>query len=372
MSRVKQKVRYAVVGLGHIAQTAVLPAFARARGNSELAALVSGDPEKLSELGKKYGVYSCYSYSDYVDCLESGEVDAVYIATPNTLHHYFAGLAMQRGIHVLCEKPLATDEKTCLSMIRAAERNDVKLMVGYRLHFEPANLEAVEAAKRKRIGDLKLFSSVFTTQVRDRSNIRLKREMGGGPLFDIGIYCINAARYLFQDEPVEVSAMVCSSRDSRFTEVEECVSAIMRYPGGRIASFTASFGAADSAAYDLIGSTGSIRLEHAYEYAAPMKLETKKDEKLTRKRFGRHDQFASEIVYFSDCILHDRDPEPSGWEGLADVKVIQAILRSAHTGTAVALDPVRRRTRPGIGQLIVRPFKPQRQQPIHAHDPSGI
>lgn len=365
------RIRYAVVGLGHIAQTAVLPAFKHARGNSELAALVSGDGKKIEELGRRYGVYSCYSYADYVDCLESGGIDAVYIATPNTLHHYFAGLAIQRGIHVLCEKPMATDEKTCLSMIQAAERSNVKLMVAYRLHFEPANLEVIDVARRRGIGDLKIFHSVFTMQVRDRGNIRLKREMGGGPLFDIGIYCVNAVRNIFQDEPREVVAMISNGGDARFTEVDECVSAILRFPGGRVAAFTVSFGAADTAAYDLIGTSGSIRLERSYEYAAPIKMEIRRGGKVTRKRFEKHDQFAPELVYFSDCILNGHDPEPSGWEGLADVRVIEALVRSTKTGVPATVEPVKKKSWPSIEQKITRPPLSRITQRIHVPGPGG-
>lgn len=366
-----EKIRYAVVGLGHIAQTAVLPAFQHARSNSKLTALVSGDPKKLTELGKRYGIDRCYSYADYVDCLESGEVDAVYICTPNTLHHYFAGLAAQRGIHVLCEKPMATDESTCLSMIQAAERNRVKLMVAYRLHFDAANLYAIDAAQSKQIGDLKIFHSVFTFQVRDHENIRLKRSMGGGPLFDIGIYCINAARYLFRDEPIEAIALSGSTQDIRFNEVDEVTSAVLRFPENRMASFTVSFGSAGSSSYELIGTTGSLRLEQAYGYSSSMTLQMHKSGKILKTRFNKRDQFAPELVYFSDCILKDREPEPSGWEGLADARVIAAIQKSAETGAAVKIDPIRRTLRPSMEQKISRPYLPRPHRPVRVVSPHG-
>src|SRR3954471_19928456 len=209
----QKKIRYAVVGLGHIAQVAVLPAFAHAE-NSELAALVSDDPEKLEKLGRKYKVRGRFSYDRFEECLEG--VDAVYIAVPNHLHREYTERAASRGVHVLCEKPMAVTEEDCLSMIRVAEANRVKLMVAYRLHFEEANLKAIDLVQSGKLGDARLFDSVFTMQVKE-GDIRLgPRDLGGGTLYDIGIYCINAVRNLFGAEPMEVTAFISNNGDPRF------------------------------------------------------------------------------------------------------------------------------------------------------------
>src|ERR1700743_328783 len=149
----RRKVRYAVVGLGHIAQNAILPAFEHARGNSELAALVSDDPAKLRELAKAYGVENCFSYRDYELCLPSREIDAVYVALPNNLTADYCVRAAEAGIHVLCEKPLAVTEQECESVIKACAESDVKLMIAYRLHFERGNLEAMEVIRSGKIGE---------------------------------------------------------------------------------------------------------------------------------------------------------------------------------------------------------------------------
>ena len=199
--------RYAVVGLGHIAQVAVLPAFAHARRNSELVALVSDDAEKRRALARRYRVPHAWSYEDYERCLQSGDVDAVYIALPNSLHREYAERAARCGMHVLVEKPMAVTATECRSMIATARKHRVKLMVAYRLHFEAGTLRAVKLARAGTLGDLKLFASVFTMQARG-GNIRLDAELGGGPLYDIGIYCINAARMLFAAEPKSVLATV--------------------------------------------------------------------------------------------------------------------------------------------------------------------
>ena len=200
----KEKIRYAVVGLGHIAQVAVLPAFRRA-ANSELLALVSGDPKKLKELGKKYRLEHLYSYDDYGRALAN--VDAVYLALPNHLHREYAVRAAAAGVHVLCEKPMAVTQEDCHAMIQAARQNRSKLMIAYRLHFEQGNLEAIELANSGKLGTARLFTSEFSQQVADKNIRTMSSSRGGGPLYDMGVYCINAARYLFRSEPIEVSAV---------------------------------------------------------------------------------------------------------------------------------------------------------------------
>ncbi|HTL70161.1 MAG TPA: Gfo/Idh/MocA family oxidoreductase [Candidatus Eisenbacteria bacterium] len=362
-------VRYAVVGLGHISQAAVLPAFGHAARNSHLSAVVSGDPLKRKKLGKKYGVPGC-SYDEYESLLSSGEIDAVYIALPNSLHAEYAVRAARQRIHVLCEKPMAVTEDECQQMIHAAQENKVCLMVAYRLHFEEANLKAVEIARSGKLGDLRAFESFFSMQVK-AGDIRLQRELGGGTLYDIGIYCINAARYLFQAEPEEVTATTANKGDGRFREVDEMTSAVLRFPGERLAVFTCSFGAFDQSRYEIIGTKGSLRVEPAYGYVNELAHELKIGEKVTRKTFAPRDQFASELLYFSDCVLQNDYPEPSGTEGLADVRVVRALYRSAETGQPVRLGDFARSKRPSLAQEIRRP--PVRKEPelVHAESPKA-
>lgn len=358
-------VRYAVVGLGHIAQVAVLPAFGNARRNSRLAALVSGDPVKLRSLGRKYGAEQLYSYEQYDECLKSGAVDAVYIALPNHLHCEYAERAARAGVHVLCEKPMAMDEDECERMARAAREARVKLMVAYRLHFERANLEAMEVARSGRIGEPRLFTSTFCTPVVP-GNIRVRRETGGGVLWDIGIYCINAARSLFRDEPLEVRAATAGILD----EVEESVSAVLRFPNERLAAFGCSFGAAKVSEYRLAGTKGDLALEPAYDYARPLKHRLTLEGEMRERRFAKRDQFAPELLYFSDCVLQNRDPEPSAEEGLADVRIIRALYRSAQSGRPVELAPFQRRERPSLEQEIRRP-PIEKPEVVRAQAPSG-
>jgi len=363
------RVRYAVVGLGYFAQAAVLPAFAHASDNSELVALVSGDGEKRDQLGRKYGVPSTYSYEAFDDCLKNPEVDAIYIALPNSLHAEYTIRAARAGIHVLCEKPMALNERECGKMIRESSRAGIKLMVGYRLHFEKANLEAIHQIQAGAIGQVRVFDSVFVQQVQE-PNIRLDPALGGGPLYDMGIYCLNAARYLFRSEPTEVFAFTARGDSPRFAGVDEMLCGILRFPGECLGTFVCSFGAYNVSSYRVVGTRGDLRVEPAYDYAASLKHHLEIGGQLQEQEFPRTDQVAAEIAYFSDCIRTGRDPEPSGLEGLADVRVIRALERSAKTGRRVRLSPFEIPRRPSIDQVVERPPS-EKPDLLHARSPSG-
>ncbi len=350
-TRRSASVRYAVVGLGHIAQVAVLPAFAHARRNSRLAALVSDDAAKRTALSKKCHVEGTYSYDAYDRCLE--QVDAVYIALPNSLHADYTIRAARAGVHVLCEKPMAVTAEECERMIAACRDNGVKLMIAYRLHFEEINLDAVDLVRRGRIGDPKFFNSSFALRVRP-GNIRTRRGLGGGSLYDIGVYCINASRYLFRAEPTEVMAISVNSGAAAFSEIDESTGALLRFGGGRLAAFVTSFNGADVASYRIVGTKGHLRVDPAYEYAEGLKYELTINGRTTRKRIGRRDQFAPMLLYFSGCILADREPEPSGEEGLQDVRIVEALYESAETGKVVSIPPYEPSKRPKRSQLITR------------------
>jgi predicted dehydrogenase len=364
----KRRIRYAVVGQGYFAQAAILPAFTgRAAKTSVLAALVSDDPIKLAELGAKYGVTRLVGYEEYDALLASGEIDAVYIALPNSMHRDYTIRAARAGVHVLCEKPLGVTTEDAEAMIRACDEAGVKLMTAYRLHFEEANLTAVELVRSGKLGTPRYFSSIFSMQVKE-GNTRLDKDLGGGPLWDIGIYCINAARYLFRDEPTEVFALGARRSDPRFAEVHEQVAAVLRFPEERLATFTVSFGAVDLSAYDIVGTEGRLHVEPAYEHAASLKHVLKVGDKEEKRTFKQRDQVAPEIIYFSRCILEGRDPEPSGREGLADLRVIQAIYESMKSGKPIALPPFEREARPSISQEIhVAP--PEEPELVHAEQP---
>lgn len=365
MSESPDRIRYAVVGLGYIAQSAILPAFANAGRNSELVALVSDDPEKRRVLGRKYAVEHLYGYEDFERALDV--VDAVFIALPNTQHRAYTEAAAAAGVHVLCEKPMAMTEKDCRAMIDSCGAAEVKLMIGYRLHFERANLEAAALSQGGELGELRLFSAAFTQDV-EQGNLRL-HEGEGGPLYDIGIYCLNAARALFRAEPMEVFAWEARRKDPRFARTPEMLSVVLRFPGERLATFTCSFGAAGRSWYEVVGTEGSLRVEPAYDIAEDLVHHLTRKGRTRTRLFKARDQFAPELLYFSDCILLDDEPEPSGEEGLADVRVLRAIERSVQERRPIELQPFERARRPGLEQAIQRPVNGKREL-VNAEEPS--
>lgn len=366
----RKQIRYAVLGLGHIAQVAVLPAFQHAKRNSVLAALVSSDQKKLRELGRRYGVSRLCGYEDLDELFSSGDIDAVYIALPNHMHKEYTIRAARAGLHVLCEKPMAVTSRECEEMIRATREAKVKLMIAYRLHFEKANLEAAQLARTGKLGELRYFSSDFSMQVTD-DNIRSNPpEKGGGPLYDIGVYCMNAARYCMSEDPIQVWATGTRSSDRRFRHVHETVAGVMRFKDERVATFTCSFGSADRSVYTIAGTKGTLTVEPAYEYAEGLAYEMKAGGRQRKKKFAKSDQFAPELLYFSECILRNREPEPSGEEGLADVRIVEGMLRSIATGRPVDIEMPQRTRRPTLRQEIRRPAVPRAPKTVNAQPAS--
>ncbi len=361
----RTKVRYAVVGLGHIAQSAVLPAFAHAK-KCELAALISDDPTKLDELSQEYGVQ--HRFRDYDSALSSGTFDAVYIALPNHLHCEYTVRAAEAGIHVLCEKPMAVTVAECEKMVHAVETASVRLMIAYRLHFEAANLQAIKIAQSGVLGELRAVESVFAIDVQP-GNIRLEHELGGGSLYDVGVYCINAARYLFRSEPTEVVALTANNGQERFAETDEMTAALLRFPEDRLALILSSFGASEVSEYRIIGTKGNLRVEPAFDYFAKLTHHLTVDGKTTKKSFAKRDQFAPELSYFAGCILQRREPEPNGQEGLLDVQIIEALYESASSGRPVRLDLDRKQARPSLAQEQQAPPVGSEPELIHANPP---
>ena len=352
MARSKRTIGYAVIGLGDIAQTAILPAFKNARENSRLAALVSGDPSKRRALGRRYKV-PVYRPEDLDECLASDEVDALYVALPNTMHADVTVRAAQAGVHVLCEKPMATSAKECERMIAACRENDVKLMIAYRLHFEPVTLKAIEIARRD-LGELRFFDSAFGYQVTP-DNIRTQKKLGGGALFDLGVYCINASRYLLADEPTEVFAYELGrGTDPRFEDLPATYTAMLKFPGERVATFTCSFDAVENDWFNLVGTKGELFADTAYGFGERF-LRVVKNGRVTRRSFKPTDHFGPELIAFSKSIIDDSDVSASGEEGLADVRIVEAIQESAGRHAPVAIRAPHPRRRPSLRQAIRKP-----------------
>lgn len=363
MTNDQRKIRYAVIGAGNIAQVAVLPAFAHAKNNSELVAIISSDPQKRQELRDRYQLKFDGDYSELESLIEAANIDAVYIATPNSLHKEFALRAAAVGTHVLCEKPLAPSSADCRAIIDACGEAGVQLMVAYRLHFERATLEALDIARSGKLGELRLFSSFFSHVVRP-DDIRRDAALAGGATLDLGVYCINAARQLFEAEPELVLAEVVERNGT-----DDTVSATLRFPGDRLAQFCISNSVSSVSSYRIAGSEGDLRVEPAYEYVGELIHYLTREDETKKLKFQKGDQFAPELKYFSECISSGREPEPSGEEGWCDVRVVEAVLESARTHRPVTLPPYARRRKPTLVQADREP-PVKKPSPVHAPSPS--
>ncbi len=343
------RVRLAVVGAGWISQIAFLPGAAQAPG-VEVVALVSGSEAAARSLAAFHGIAQVVPYEGFDALMASDTVDAVYIALPNSMHCDYAVRAARAGKHVLVEKPLALDEAECRAIIAAAEAAGVWLMTAYRLHSDPGTVAVLEAVRAGEIGDPRYIQSAFSFQSAP-DNHRLKATHWGGPLQDIGVYCLNAARHVFGAEPVQVMAMAeRGPGDARFAEVDEAVAVTLRFPGGRLAQFTASFGAADVDMYRIVGTEGEIVVDPGFLFQTDVGFALRRGGQEHRRHTAEPcDHFGAMATYFADCIRDGVRPEPDGEEGMADVIIMRAIEESLATGRAVGLDLPERKVHPGAG-----------------------
>ena len=352
-------INYAVVGAGWIAQQAFLPGIGQS-GNSRVAALVTGDRAKAARLADFYGIDAVVGYEDYDALLKSPAIDAVYIALPNDMHADFAIRAARAGKHVMVEKPLAKTEEEALAMIAAARAANVYLMTAYRLHNEPGTIAVLEQIRANAIGRPLLFQSVFSFQTAP-GNHRLKAMAWGGPLQDVGVYCVNAARHIFAEEPVEAMAMAHRpGDDARFAEVEASIAATLRFPSGGLAQFVASFGAAAVDSYRVVGALGDLELDPGFRFETATRLRLRRDGEIVETQFPQIDHFGAQVAYFSDCIGEGTPPEADGEEGLADMRALSAIERAAATGAPQAISGPTRARRPGPDMVRLVPITDRR------------
>ncbi|MDR5784514.1 Gfo/Idh/MocA family oxidoreductase [Caballeronia sp. LZ065] len=339
-----RKIRYAVVALGDIAQEAMMPGVEHT-GNSQITALVSGDLDKARKVAEKYDIADLYTYDQFDELLASEKIDAIYLATPNWRHAEFIVPALKAGVHVLTEKPLEISTEKCKEIAEVAKASTAKLMVAYRLHFEPATLSAIERIRSGDLGDVRLFSSTFVQKV-DPANHRAKSGVEAGPVFDMGPYPVNAARYVFEAEPLEVvSAVGVRHPDAGLGDFDDTVSVTLRFPGDRLAQFVLSYTLNTLDSFFALGTKGNLAMQPCYMYGKPLQhtVTIGQDEK--SESFRNTDHFGGELKYFSDCILNDTHPEPDFEEGYADVRVLEGIVKAMETGRPVTFEPFERTRR---------------------------
>ncbi len=332
-----RKVGFAIVGLGVLSLEEVLPAFAETQ-HSSCVALVSGHADKAAQVAKFYGVKpdAIYDYENYDRLSENREVEAIYIVLPNNMHAEYTIRGLKAGKDVLCEKPMATTIDECERMITAADEAKRKLMIAYRLHYEPMNLQVMEWCREQKFGPVRTITSANCQNVA-APNIRLSEKLGGGPLGDIGIYSLNATRYITGEEPVRVTGFADSPTDDpRFAEVPANVGFTLEFPSGTLASCTCSFNGPVKRDFQVHCRDATIQMDPAFAYRG-LELWTDDGNERTRHMLPEVNQFAAEMDHFALAIKQNTEPRTTGKEGLLDLKAIAAINQSIRSKSAVEL-----------------------------------
>ncbi len=334
-----KQIGFALVGLGNLAINQLMPAFALSR-RAKLVGLVSGRPEKAKHLAQLYGVdqKNIYNYDNYDRLADNPAIDVIYVVLPNSMHPEYTIRALKAGKHVLCEKPMANTPQECEQMIAAAKAANRKLMVGYRCRYEPYNQALIAYARETAdAGPTRLILADAGFNIGDPTQWRLRKQMaGGGSLMDIGIYALNAARYLSGEEPAAVNAVMHSTpNDPRFTEVEENIMFQLRFPGGILANCGSSYGGGVNR-HRVVKPRGAAELEPASSYTG-LRMRVWRGGAIEERVLPQRNHFAGELDHFADCILNDTAPLTPGEEGLKDMRVIAAIYEAARTGRTVTL-----------------------------------
>ena len=344
-----ERVGFAIVGLGKLATENILPAFAQSK-HAKPVALVSGSPAKMALLAKQYGIApdSCYSYADMHRLRDNAAVQAVYVVTPNALHHRDVLVAAAAGKHVLCEKPMATSVREARDMVAACARANVKLMIAYRMQYQPHAREAIRLARSGALGDVVLMDLVNNQNQGDPTQWRQKRALaGGGSLPDVGLYCLNTSRAILGEEPVAVTATIWSpGGDPRFAEVEDNVAFTLHFPSGAMANCLTSYSTHELRRLKLLGSTGWLEIDNAFAYEGQRlhvaKLADGRNE-VAERSLPQKNQFALELDHFGGCVTSGTTPRTPGEEGVQDHVVMTAIYAAAKTGRRVELPRVAKR-----------------------------
>jgi predicted dehydrogenase len=331
------RIGYCIVGLGRISMQHFMPGVKTSK-YSKITALVSGHRDKAEKEAAKYGVpvKNIYSYDDYDEIANNKDIDAVYIALPNSMHAEYTIRAAKAGKHVLCEKPMATTVKDSEAMVAACRKGNKKLMIAYRCQLEPTNLKAIKMIRDGQLGKIQAIESANGFNIKP-GEWRLSKQMaGGGPLMDVGIYSLNACRYLTGEEPAILKAdSSVIDQDGRFKEVEENLSWTMKFPSGIVASCNTTYGANMPGFYRVHGSKGYMHVEPSFAYEGLRLTSTIQGESPIDEPNPERDpaQFLREGDYFAQCITKNEDPKPNGEEGLRDMKLMAAIYDSCKRRT---------------------------------------
>ncbi len=330
-----KKIGFALCGLGNLNTHQIAPALQKTQF-CRLTGIVTGHPQKAARWKAQYNIpdKNIYNYDTMEQMADNPDIDVVYVVTPNGLHADHTIKAARAGKHVLSEKPMEVSVERCQSMIDECKKAGKQLAIGYRLHFEPNNLECVRLVRDKVFGDVKVIEAGFGFRMGDPTQWRLNRELaGGGCLMDVGIYSLQATRYLSGEEPVEVSGLTTVTDPVKFNQVEESITWTAKFPSGIISHCSATYNSQGMNAYKAFADKGWFSLDPAFSYGGIKGVRSDGQE----INFPGIDQFAAEMDDFAQCILQNRPTRVPGEEGLKDVKIMMAIYESARTGKTVSL-----------------------------------
>ena len=330
----KRKLGYALVGLGRLSTNQIAPALQKTE-HCELKAIVTGSPEKESVWQAKYGIpkANTYNYRNFDHIADNSEVDIVYVVLPNSMHEEFTIRAARAGKHVLCEKPMSVSVPEAKQMIDECKQAKVKLAIGYRCQFEPHHQECMRLAKAKKFGELRQIDAAFGFRfgdypLGDLRRWRLEMEYaGGGALMDVGIYALQACRYLTSEEPVSVSAREIKTDPVKFAEVDETILWNMEFPSGVVANCSTTYKFNGMNSFTAFADQGKFGMTPAYSYGGNQGFAG--NDPIKQPEI---DQFAAEMDDFAKVVQQDRTSIVSGEEGLRDMLVLDAIYKAVQSG----------------------------------------
>jgi predicted dehydrogenase len=330
-----RKIGFALAGLGSLSTHQIAPALQNTKF-CKLTGIITGHPAKAERWKAQYNIpdKNIYNYDDMEKMADNPDIDVVYVVTPNGLHADHTIKAAKAGKHVLCEKPMEVSVEKCQQMIDECKIAGRQLAIGYRLHFEPNNLECVRLAREKKFGGLKIIEAGFGFSIGDPAQWRLKKDLaGGGPLMDVGIYALQATRYISGEEPILISAIATTTDPVKFKEVEESIMWQMKFPSDVVANCSSTYKIRGIDRFTAYAEDGWFGLEPAYDYTG-IRGRRSDGEQI---RFPAIDHFAAEMDDFAQCILENRPTKVPGEEGLRDIKIMMAIYEAAKTGKTVGL-----------------------------------
>jgi predicted dehydrogenase len=331
----RPKLGWALCGLGSLSTNQIAPALQKTK-HCRLAGIVTGTLEKAQKWQSQYGIpkKNIYTYDTIAQMADNRDIDVVYVVTPNSLHAKYTIAAAKAGKHVFSEKPMEVSSEAAQSMIDACKAADRKLGVAYRCQFEPHHLECMRLAREKEFGDLRVIEANFGFPIGDPTQWRLRKALaGGGALMDVGVYALQATRYLSGEEPVSVTAVETKTDPVKFAEVDESITWQAKFPSGVIGNCSTSFNASGMGRFRAHAQKGWFGLEPAFNYGGIRGMRSDGKE----IAFPAVDHFATEMDDFAQCILENRPTKVPGEEGLRDVKILMAIYESARTGQTVKL-----------------------------------